>query len=251
MKSPLSSASTPACICARSASSLRMSSRLRCCSARSASRTASLAFWYSPASTTSAMNASCSAVRLIFRVGIPRLTSPGKRYYHLWQSLPTSGSAAAILAIELDGFRALLKTEDDAEIAGRSAAERNGFLDMVADSGPPSVLRDRDTDRELPLAEDRLIGPRHRDKIAEVRGAGLSGRGAALADDDDIELEPQRIAGPLALRIDLAQHAVERNPGRLARLAGPEYRGLPERAQNDRARAGRDRPFFRLRCRRR
>src|SRR5439155_8813484 len=245
MKSPLSSASTPACICARSASSLRASSRLRCCSARSASRTASLAFWYSPASTTSAMNASCSAVRLIFRVGISA-SHRQESDIIIFGNLCQQGSAAAVLAIELDGFGALLKTEDDAQIAGRPAAERNGFLDMVADRGSPGVFRDRDTDRKLPLAEDRLIGPRHRDKIAEVRGASLSGRGAALADDDDIELEPQRIAGPLAARIDLAQHAVERNPRGLTWLAGPEHRGLPERAQNDRARAGRDRPFFRF-----
>ena len=44
-KSPRSSTSTPALICARSAFSRRLSSLRRCCSARSASRIASLAFW--------------------------------------------------------------------------------------------------------------------------------------------------------------------------------------------------------------
>src|SRR5438552_15797634 len=200
MKSPLSSASTPACICARSASSLRASSRLRCCSARSASRTASLAFWYSPASTTSAMNASCSAVRLMFRVGIsashiarrailPSLANFAKQ---------RAGSAAAILAIELDGFGSLLKTEHDAEIARRPAAERDGFLDMVADGCPLGVFRDRDAHRELPFAEDRLVGSGHRDEIAEIDGAELAGGGAAFAHANDVELAAPRLARPRA-----------------------------------------------------
>jgi hypothetical protein len=60
-----------------------------CCSTRSASRTASLAFWYSPVFTTFSTKASCSSVGLILRVGIAVLPDVG-RLYHLWQSLLTS-----------------------------------------------------------------------------------------------------------------------------------------------------------------
>jgi hypothetical protein len=60
----------PASICNRKASSLRASTRRRRRSARKASRTGSLAFWYSPDLTASSMKASCSGVRLMFRVGL-------------------------------------------------------------------------------------------------------------------------------------------------------------------------------------
>src|SRR5207302_10637310 len=115
------------------------------------------------------------------------------------------------------------KADDDADTAGRPAAERNAFLEMIADRRPPGVVRDRDAHRELPLAEDRLIGPCHRDKIAEIDRVVLGGRGTALTDDHDIELEAQRIARPIALRIDLAKRAIERDTGRLVRLVRPEH----------------------------
>jgi hypothetical protein len=65
-----SSASTPALIRTRNAFSLNLSSRRRYWSARSASRAASFAFWYSPDLTTLSTKASCSALRLMFRVGM-------------------------------------------------------------------------------------------------------------------------------------------------------------------------------------
>ena len=122
---------------------------------------------------------------------------------------PDRHSAAAILAIELDGFGGLLKTEHDAEIARRPAAERDGFLDMVADGCPLGVFRDRDAHRELPFAEDRLVGSGHRDKIPEIESAGAARRRAAFADNDDIKRETHRVAGAIAFGLDLAQQAVK------------------------------------------
>src|SRR4029079_5890405 len=78
-KSPRSSASTPALSCARSAFNRRPSSLRRCWRTRSASRTASLAFWYSPASTILSSKASCSGVRLMLRVGIVNLATSRPR----------------------------------------------------------------------------------------------------------------------------------------------------------------------------
>ena len=80
-------------------------------------------------------------------------------------------STAAILAIELDGFGALLKADHDAEIAGRPAAERNGFLEMIADRRPPGVVRDRDVARGN--RAPRLLS------AGAARGASGSDGGAA------------------------------------------------------------------------
>src|SRR5436309_844310 len=172
MKSPFSRSSIPAWICSRRRSSFRASSRRRCWRARSASRMASLAFWYSPVRTMLSTNSSCSRVKLILRVGI---VCSALRKPCIWQSLPTANrrgppaeSTSAEVAVEVDDFGVLLKAEHDAEIAGSAAAERDRFLDMIGDAGALGVGGDRDADREGPLAEDRLVGAGHRDKILQV-----------------------------------------------------------------------------------
>src|SRR5947209_814430 len=122
------------------------------------------------------------------------------------------------MAIELDRFGPLLKSQDEIDVAGPAAAERDGFLDMVADCGALGAPRNIDMDREEPLAEDRLIGPGHRDKIPEVEGAGGARGRAAFADKDDFKRETHRVAGAIAFSLDLAQQAVKCDPRRLVRL---------------------------------
>src|SRR5881227_2196525 len=127
------------------------------------------------------------------------------------------------MAVELDRFGALLKSQDDIDVAGPAAADRDGFIDM---------------DREEPLAEDRLIGSGHRDKIPEVESTGAARRGAAFADNDNVKRETHRVAGAIAFGLDLAQQAVERDPWRLVRLAGREQRGLGQRFEDRSRRTG-------------
>src|SRR5437764_5075309 len=142
------------------------------------------------------------------------------------------------MAVELDRFGALLKSQDDIDVAGPAAAERDGFLDMVADRGALGARRNIDMDREEPLAEDRLIGSGHRDKIPEVESTGAARRGAAFADNDNVKRETHRVAGAIAFGLDLAQQAVERDPWRLVRLAGREQRGLGQRFEDRSRRTG-------------
>src|ERR1051325_1777054 len=118
-------------------------------------------------------------------------------------------SAPAVMAIELDRFGPLLKSEDDVNVAGPAAAERDRFFDMVADRSAFGGRRPLDRDREEPLAVDRLIGPGQRNKIPEVETAGAARRRAAFADNDDIERETHRVGGAIAFGLDLAQQAVK------------------------------------------
>src|SRR5437868_14532315 len=142
------------------------------------------------------------------------------------------------MAVELDRFGALLESQDDIDVAGPAAAERDGFLDMVADCGAFGAPRNIDMDREEPLAEDRLIGPGYRDKIPEVEGAGAARRRAAFADNDNVKREAHRVAGAIAFSLDLAPPPVTRDPRRLARLAGREQGGLGEGFEDCRRRTG-------------
>src|SRR5947207_15183820 len=114
------------------------------------------------------------------------------------------------MTIELDRFGPLLESQDDINVAGPAAAERDRFLDMSADRGAFGAPRNIDMDREEPLAEDRLIGPGHRDEIPEVEGAGAARGRAAFADKDDIKRETHRVAGAIAFSLDLAQQPVKR-----------------------------------------
>src|SRR6266545_196006 len=127
--SPLSRASTPACSCARNALSLSASSRLRCWSTRNASRTASLAFWYSPVSTTSSTKASCSGVRLMLRVG----TMPGA--YRGWQTLPNGWSRswrAGDLPQEAAGHEPVAAGPDDRGVEEPAENARHRRVPMRA-----------------------------------------------------------------------------------------------------------------------
>src|SRR3954453_14877770 len=135
------------------------------------------------------------------------------------------------MTIELYRFGPLLESQDDIDVAGPAAAERDGFLDMVADGGALGAPRNIDMDREEPLAEDRLIGPGHRDEIPEVESAGAARRRATFADNDNIKRETHRVAGAIAFSLDLAQQAVKRDPRRLRRLGGG---GLAGREQGGR-----------------
>src|SRR5436189_262590 len=142
------------------------------------------------------------------------------------------------MTIELDRFGPLLESQDDIDVAGPAAAERDGFLDMVADGGALGAPRNIDMDREEPLAEDRLIGPGHRDEIPEVESAGAARRRATFADNDNIKRETHRVAGAIAFSLDLAQQTVKRDPRRLVRLAGREQGGLGQRFEARRRRHG-------------
>src|SRR5438270_4077926 len=132
------------------------------------------------------------------------------------------------MTIELYRFGPLLESQDDIDVARPAAAERNGFLDMVANGGALGAPRNIDMDREEPLAEDRLIGPGHRDEIPEVEGAGAACGWTAFADNDNVKRETHRVAGAIAFGLDLAQQAVKCDPRRLVRLAGREQGGLGE-----------------------
>src|SRR5258708_31466433 len=124
---------------------------------------------------------------------------------------------AAEMLVELDDLGTLLKPEYDAEFARGAAAERDDLLDMIGHPGSPRVRRDPDMNRERAFADYRLVAAGYRDEILQVDPVRLAGRRPTLADDDDIESGAQGIASPVALRIDIAENAVERHPHRLAR----------------------------------
>src|SRR5205814_7688218 len=142
------------------------------------------------------------------------------------------------MAIELDRFGPLLESQDDVDVAGPAAAERDGFLSMGGAGGALGAPRNIDMAREEPLAEDRLIGPGHRDEIPEVESAGAARRRATFADKDDIKRETHRVAGAIAFSLDLAQQAVKCDPRRLVRLAGREQGGLGEGFEDRSRRTG-------------
>src|SRR5918912_2864220 len=106
--------------------------------------------------------------------------------------------AAAVVTVEIDRLGALLKPKHNREVAGPAAAERDCLLDMIADRGAFCAGRNLDMDRKQLFAEDRLVGPGHRDEIPGIDRA-CAGRGrTTLADDNDIEREAHRIAGAVA-----------------------------------------------------
>src|SRR5260370_41081393 len=106
----------------------------------------------------------------------------------------------AEMLVEVDDLRALLKPDDDTEVAGSAAAQRDDFLDMIGHPGPPRIGRDRDMDGERPLAGNRLVASGYRHEILQVDAVRLAGSRAALADDDHIESGAYRIRAAVAFR---------------------------------------------------
>jgi hypothetical protein len=149
----------------------------------------------------------------------------------------TAGLPAAETLVEIDHLRALLEPDEDAEIRGLAAAERDRLLDVIGDAGALLRRVKRDPYRERLLAEDRLIGAGHRHEILKVHGIGLPGR-AAFANDNDVEDHAHRVAGVFAFEVSLAQQPVECDVIGAPLLSRTENGGVGKRPQDDRARAG-------------
>src|SRR5438552_16124928 len=113
--------------------------------------------------------------------------------------------APEVVAVELDRLGALLEPEHDRRFAGPAAAERDCFLDMIADRGALRARRNLDMNREQPFSEDRLIGPGHRDEIPSIDGACTGRGGTTLAHDNNIERQTHRVARAVAFGLDLTQ----------------------------------------------
>src|SRR3977135_1304081 len=99
------------------------------------------------------------------------------------------------MTIELDRFGPLLESQDDIDVARPAAAERDGFLDMVADGGALGAPRNIAMNGEPPRAAARCLGPVPREKIPEGEGAGAARGWTTFADNDDIKRETHRVPG--------------------------------------------------------
>jgi hypothetical protein len=87
------------------------------------------------------------------------------------------------MLVEVDDLRTLLEAEIDGEIGSLATAERDRLLDMIGDARPLLRRVEDDAHGRRCLAENRLIGTRHRDEIVEVYDVTLR-RGAAFDADD-------------------------------------------------------------------
>jgi hypothetical protein len=133
-------------------------------------------------------------------------------------------------------------------LASRQPQVRIAIVDASGDTiqtlngpGAAGIGGNCDADRERPFAEDRLVGPGHRNKILHVEALRLAGRRTSLTDNDDIERGAHRASGAFAFGLDISQNAVERDADRLACGARRERRGLRKRTQYGGARTARGR----------
>src|SRR5215472_906274 len=149
----------------------------------------------------------------------------------------TPALAAAKTLVEIDDLGALLKPEIEGQIGSLAAAERYRLLDVVGDAGALPRRVEDDAYRELPFAEDRLIGAGCRHEILEVYRIALCRR-ATFTNHDDVKHHAHCVAAVFAFELGLAQQPVECNIVGAPLLSRAEYRGVGERPQNDCARTG-------------
>src|SRR5436190_599491 len=82
-------------------------------------------------------------------------------------------STAAEMLVKVHDLGALLKAEQDVEVGAPAAAERNGLLDMVRNTGASLGALEKDAHREWPLADYRLIGSGDSDEIGKIYDISL------------------------------------------------------------------------------
>src|SRR5438874_2582946 len=128
------------------------------------------------------------------------------------------------MAIELDRFGPLLKSQDDIDVAGPAAAERDGFLDMVADGGALGARRNIDMDREEPLPEDRLIGPGPRASLRAIRAASRAARCGPPSSKRPSASRSERVVSSVAEGFPAGRFAAA-EPQLLGLLGGEQQRG--------------------------